>query len=138
MQCERRKLISRWHRDELGAERRHRAGNALCWVLRRLRAARAGLMNGADRKAVKSELRAALRAKALGLPLSPHAEAVMLWIAWLKRTEGDQAAKRLLAWVVGTSLTVIAWHERIGVRTIQNRLDQSLDAMRWEFSGRES
>ena len=95
-------------------------------------------MNGADRKAVKSELRAALRAKALGLPLSPHAEAVMLWIAWLKRTEGDQAAKRLLAWVVGTSLTVIAWHERIGVRTIQNRLDQSLDAMRWEFSGRES
>jgi hypothetical protein len=29
-------------------------------------------------------------------------------------------------------------HERIGVRTIQNRLDQSLDAMRREFSGRES
>jgi hypothetical protein len=70
----------------------------------------------------------------LGLPLSPHAEAAMLWIAWLKRTEGDQAAKRLLAWVVGTSLTVIAWHERIGGRTIQNRIDQSLDAMQREFS----
>jgi hypothetical protein len=39
----------------------------------------------------------------LGLPLSPHAEAALLWIAWLRRTEGDQAAKRLLAWVVGTS-----------------------------------
>jgi hypothetical protein len=52
-------------------------------------------MTGADRKAVKSELRAALRAKARGLPLSPHAEAVMLWIAWLKRTGGDQAAKRV-------------------------------------------
>jgi hypothetical protein len=69
------KLISRWHRDD--------------------RAARAGLMNGAHRKAVKSEIRAALRAKALGVPLSPHAEAAMLWIAWLRRTEGDQAAKRV-------------------------------------------
>jgi hypothetical protein len=67
------------------------------WVLRRLRAARAGLMNGADRKAIKSELKAALRAKARGLPLSPHAEAAMLWVAWLKRTEGDQAIRRLLA-----------------------------------------
>ena len=59
----------------------------------------------------------------------------MLRIAWLRRTEGDQAAQRLLAWVVGTSLTVIAWHERIGERTIQNRIDASLDAMRREFSG---
>jgi hypothetical protein len=32
-------------------------------------------------------------------------------------------------------LTVIAWHERIGERTIQNRIDASLDAMRREFSG---
>jgi hypothetical protein len=39
----------------------------LCWVLRQLRAARARLMNGADRKAVKSELKAALRTKALGM-----------------------------------------------------------------------
>jgi hypothetical protein len=38
-----------------------------------------------------------LRAKARGLPLSPHAEAAMLWVAWLKRTEGDQAIRRLLA-----------------------------------------
>jgi hypothetical protein len=75
-------------------------------------------MTGADRKAVKSELRAALRAKALGLPQSPQAEAAMLWIAWLKRTEGDQAAKWLLAWATGASLTVIAYHERIGERTI--------------------
>jgi len=93
-------------------------------------------MNGADRKAVKSELRAALRAKARGLPLSPHAEAAMLWVAWLRRTEGDQAAKRLLVWATGASLTVIAYHERIGERTIQNRIDASLDAMRQEFSGR--
>jgi hypothetical protein len=46
-----RKLTSRWHRDELGAERkaaRRKCSKAyrtwklraLCWVLRRLRAAR--------------------------------------------------------------------------------------------------
>ena len=92
-------------------------------------------MSRIGRHLVESEIRAALRAKARGLPLSPHAEAALLWIAWLRRTEGDQAAKRLLAWVVGASLTVIAWHERIGERTIQNRIDASLDAMRREFSG---
>jgi hypothetical protein len=90
-------------------------------------------MSRIGRQLVESEIRAALRAKARGLPLSPHAEAALLWIAWLRRTEGDQAAKRLLAWVVGTSLTAIAWHERIGERTIQNRIDASLDAMRREF-----
>jgi hypothetical protein len=93
-------------------------------------------MNGADRKAVKSELKAALRAKALGLPLSPHAEAVMLWIDWLRASQGDDAAKRVLSWAIDTSLTIIAYHERLGERTIQNRIDQSLDAMRREFSGR--
>jgi hypothetical protein len=93
------------------------------------------IMSRIGRHLVESEIRAALRAKARGLPLSPHAEAALLWIAWLRRTEGDQAAQRLLAWVVGTSVTVIAWHERIGERTIQNRIDASLDAMRREFSG---
>ena len=79
----------------------------------------ADLDNVADRPpSCRIRNQAALRAKARGLPLSPHAEAALLWIAWLRRTEGDQAAKRLLAWVVGTSLTVIAWHERIGERTI--------------------
>jgi hypothetical protein len=85
----------------------------------------------------KTSIRAALHARALGLPLSPQAEAVMLWIAWLKRTEGDQAAKRLLAWAIGTSLTIIAYHERIGERTVQNRIYRSLDAMRRELSGHE-
>jgi hypothetical protein len=37
----------------------------------------------------------------------------------------------------GASLTVIAYHERIGEWTIQNRIDQSLDAMRREFPGRK-
>jgi hypothetical protein len=34
------------------------------------------------------------------------------------------------SWAIGTSLTVIAWHERCGERTTQNRIDQSLDTMR--------
>jgi len=61
------------------------------------------IMSRIGRHLVESEIRGALRAKARGLPLSPHAEAALLWIAWLRRTEGDQAAKRLLAWVVGAS-----------------------------------
>jgi hypothetical protein len=92
--------------------------------------ATAAAINGSTRKAARAELRAALRTKALGLPLSPHAEAVMLWIDRLRASQGDDAAKRVLAWAIGTSLTIIAYHERIGERTIQNRIDQSLDAMR--------
>jgi hypothetical protein len=40
-------------------------------------------MNRADRKVAEAAIRAALRAKARGLPLSPHAEAAMLWVDWL-------------------------------------------------------
>ena len=35
---------------------------------------------------------------------------------------------------MGASLTVIAWHKRCGERTIQNRIDQSLDAMRQDVN----
>jgi hypothetical protein len=35
---------------------------------------------------------------------------------------------------IGTSLTIIAYHERLGERTIQNRIDQSLDTMRQQFT----
>jgi len=31
---------------------------------------------------------------------------------------------------IGTSPTIITYHERLGERTIQNRIDQSLDTMR--------
>jgi hypothetical protein len=54
-------------------------------------------MNKADRKVAKASIRAALRAKALGLPLSPYAEAVMLWIDWLRASQEDDAAKRVLS-----------------------------------------
>jgi hypothetical protein len=75
-------------------------------------------MNGADRKADKSELRAALRAKAGACPYRRKPRPFFLWVEWLKRTEGDQTAKRLLAWAKDASLTIIAYHEYIGEQTI--------------------
>jgi hypothetical protein len=88
------------------------------------------------RKAVKSELRAALRAKALGIPQSSAGEATMLWIAWLRQAQGDEAAKRVLAWAVGTRLTVLALHERCCVDTLRKRIDASLAAIEREFFSR--
>jgi hypothetical protein len=41
-------------------------------------------MNKAVARSQKAAIRAALRAKALGLPLSPRGEAVMLCIDWLR------------------------------------------------------
>jgi hypothetical protein len=35
---------------------------------------------------------------------------------------------------ISTSPTIIAYHERLGERTIQNRIDQSLDTMRQQFT----
>ena len=32
--------------------------------------------------------------------------AVMLWIDWLRASQGDDAAKRVLSWAIGTSLTI--------------------------------
>jgi hypothetical protein len=35
---------------------------------------------------------------------------------------------------IGTSPAIITYHERLGERTIQNRIDQSLDTMRQQFT----
>jgi hypothetical protein len=51
-------------------------------------------MNGADRKAFKSELRAALRRRALGIPQTTQAEVLLIWMDWLRRADPD-GAKRL-------------------------------------------
>jgi hypothetical protein len=48
-------------------------------------------MTGAERKAFKSELRAALRRRALGIPQPTQAEAILLWLAWLHRHDRDGA-----------------------------------------------
>ena len=47
-------------------------------------------------------------------------------IDWLRAHEGDEAAKRLLAWATGVSLTVIAYHARVGEPHNPNRIDHLL------------
>jgi hypothetical protein len=93
-------------------------------------------MNGTDRKAFKSELRAALRRRALGIPQPAQADVLLLWMDWLHRHD-RVGARRLMAWAIGTRLTVLAFHERVCQDTIHKRIDASLDAMRREFSGRD-
>jgi hypothetical protein len=61
-------------------------------------------MTGTDRKAFKSELRAALRRQALGIPQPTQADALLLWMDWLHRHDRD-GARRLMAWAIGTRLT---------------------------------
>ena len=75
-----------------------------------------------------------MRAKALGIPLSSAGEATMLRIAWLRQTQGDEVAKRVLAWAIGTRLTVLAFHERCCVDTLRQKIDASLAAVEREFS----
>jgi hypothetical protein len=94
-------------------------------------------VTGADRKAFKSELRAALRRRALGIPQPTQAEAILLWLAWLHRHDRD-GARRLMAWATGTRLTVLAFHERCCQDTIEKRINASLDAMRREFPGHDA
>jgi hypothetical protein len=93
-------------------------------------------MTGTDRKAFKSELRAALRRQALGIPQPTQADVLLLWMDWLHRHD-RVGARRLMAWAIGTRLTVLAFHERCCPDTIEKRINASLDAMRREFSGRE-
>ena len=93
-------------------------------------------MTGADRKAFKSELRAALRREAQGIPQPTQADVLLLWMDWLL-CHDRAGARRLMAWAMGTRLTVLAFHERCGQDTIGKRINASLDAMRREFSGRD-
>jgi hypothetical protein len=63
-------------------------------------------MTGADRKAFKSELRAALRRQSLGIPQPTQADVLLLWMDWLHRHDRD-GARRLMAWAIGTRLIVL-------------------------------
>lgn len=62
-------------------------------------------------------------------------EAVMGWLAWLKRQpeEGDEAVRRIIGWAIGTPMSVLGWRERVSSRTIDNRIDRSLSKVLLEF-----
>jgi Domain of unknown function (DUF6362) len=56
-------------------------------------------------------------------------EIVMGWMAWLRRTEGDIAIRRLIGWSLGVPLWQMARRENCSERTITNRIDRSLNAI---------
>jgi hypothetical protein len=60
-------------------------------------------------------------------------ETVMGWMAWLRRTEGELAIKRLIGWSMGLPLWQMARRENCSERTIVNRIDRSLNAVLKEF-----
>ena len=56
-------------------------------------------------------------------------ETVMGWMAWLRRTEGELAIKRLIGWSMGAPLWQMARREGCSERTVVNRIDRSLNAV---------
>jgi hypothetical protein len=86
----------------------------------------AATVTGTDRKAFKSELRAALRRQALGIPQPAQADVLLLWMDWLHRHD-RVGARRLMAWAIGTRL---AFYERCCPDTVEKRINASLDRMR--------
>jgi hypothetical protein len=71
--------------------------------------------------AVGRDVKASWRARAAqqaSQPVSPESAArvavVMTWMDWLRRTEGEEAVKRIAAWALGFRLGSIAcpagWH----------------------------
>ncbi|SDR12432.1 hypothetical protein SAMN05444161_1723 [Rhizobiales bacterium GAS191] len=56
-------------------------------------------------------------------------EVVMHWMAWLRRTEGELALKRIIGWSMGVPSWQMARREGCSERTIANRIDRSLNAV---------
>jgi hypothetical protein len=56
-------------------------------------------------------------------------ETVMGWMAWLRRTEGERAIRRLIGWSMGVPLWQMARRENCSERTIANRIDRSLNCV---------
>ena len=56
-------------------------------------------------------------------------EIVMGWMAWLRRTEGELALKRIIGWSMGVPLWQMARRENCSERTIANRIDRSLNGV---------
>ncbi len=61
-------------------------------------------------------------------------EVVATWLAWLRRTEGEQALRRLISWTLGVPTWRIGSRERCSERTIRNRIDRSIAAIIKKFA----
>lgn len=73
-----------------------------------------------------------------GFEPTPHdisqMEIVAGWLAWLRRTEGEQALRRLIAWTLGVQTWRIGRREGCSEQTIRNRMDRSVAAIIRRFA----
>lgn len=73
-----------------------------------------------------------------GFEPTPHdisqMEIVAGWLAWLKRTEGEGAIRRIISWTLGVPTWRIGSRERCSERTIRNRIDRSIVAIIRQFA----
>jgi hypothetical protein len=53
-------------------------------------------------------------------------EIVLPWLAWLRREEGQDSIRRIIAWSLGVSLWRLAQREEVSEATISNRIDRSV------------
>jgi hypothetical protein len=60
-------------------------------------------------------------------------EAVMTWMAWLRRKEGDIAIRRLIMRSQGRQWHELAYFERCSERTVQNRVDRGMSKILKKF-----
>lgn len=61
-------------------------------------------------------------------------ELIAGWLAWLRRTEGEHAVRRIISWTLGVPTWRLAARERCSDRTIRNRIDRSIVAMLRQFA----
>lgn len=60
-------------------------------------------------------------------------EVVAGWLAWLRRTEGEQSIRRLIAWTLGVQTWKIGMREKCSEQTVRNRIDRSIVAIMRQF-----
>lgn len=73
-----------------------------------------------------------------GFEPTPHdisqMEIVAGWLAWMKRTEGELALRRIISWTLGVPTWRLASRERCSDRTVRNRIDRSIVAIIRNFA----
>lgn len=62
-------------------------------------------------------------------------ETVAVWLAWLRRTEGEYALKRIIGWAKGVPGWMLGTREKCSERTIRNRIDRSVTAIIEKYTG---
>jgi hypothetical protein len=62
-------------------------------------------------------------------------ETVAVWLAWVRRTEGEGALKRIIGWAKGVPGWMLGTREKCSERTIKNRIDRSISAIIKQFTG---